>query len=94
MYDRTVHPIPEPTTSGLRYRLETLVGITGVKMAKYRSSLSVAFMSPLNVVWRPHLMGILWFEVGLFYSNYVRLESSHLQALLFGFSIGMYTCVA
>ncbi|KDQ22296.1 hypothetical protein PLEOSDRAFT_1023405, partial [Pleurotus ostreatus PC15] len=37
IYDRTVVPIPSrrPTT-GRRYRVETLVGITGVKMSKYR----------------------------------------------------------
>lgn len=34
MYDRDVVPFPERPTTGLRYRVETLIGITGVKMAK------------------------------------------------------------
>ncbi|PBK67375.1 MFS general substrate transporter, partial [Armillaria solidipes] len=66
MYDRTVKPIPEPHTTGLRYRIETLVGITGVKMAKYRISWTESILSPINVVWRPHLLGILFFEGILF----------------------------
>ncbi len=66
MYDRTVKPIPEPPTSGLRYRIETLVGLTGIKMAKYRVSWTESILSPINVVWRPHLLGILLFEGILF----------------------------
>ncbi|KAK0220215.1 major facilitator superfamily domain-containing protein [Armillaria fumosa] len=66
MYDRTVKPIPEPPTSGLRYRIETLVGITGIKMARYRVSWTESILSPINVVWRPHLLGILLFEGTLF----------------------------
>ncbi|KAK0452396.1 major facilitator superfamily domain-containing protein [Armillaria borealis] len=66
MYDRTVKPVPEPHTTGLRYRIETLVGITGIKMAKYRVSWTESILSPINVVWRPHLLGILLFEGILF----------------------------
>ncbi|KAF8156654.1 MFS general substrate transporter [Crassisporium funariophilum] len=66
MYDRTVRPIPEPTTTGLRYRIETLIGITGVKMQKYRISWTQSIMSPLHLVWRPHLLMILIFEGMLF----------------------------
>ncbi|PBK81160.1 MFS general substrate transporter [Armillaria gallica] len=66
MYDRTVKPIPEPPTSGFRYRIETLVGITGIKMARYRVSWTESILSPINVVWRPHLLGILLFEGTLF----------------------------
>ncbi|KAK0495897.1 major facilitator superfamily domain-containing protein [Armillaria luteobubalina] len=66
MYDRTVKPIPEPPTSGLRYRIETLVGVTGIKMARYRVSWTESIFSPINVVWRPHLLGILLFEGTLF----------------------------
>jgi hypothetical protein len=65
MYDRTVKPIPEPTTTGLRYRIETLIGITGVKMQKYRMSWTQAILAPLNLVWRPHLILILVFEVSI-----------------------------
>ncbi|KAK0215608.1 major facilitator superfamily domain-containing protein [Armillaria fumosa] len=66
MYDRIVKPIPEPPTSGFRYRIETLVGITGIKMARYRVSWTESILSPINVVWRPHLLGILLFEGTLF----------------------------
>lgn len=63
MYDRTVKPIPRRPTQGLRYRIETLVGVTGLKMARYRASWSSAIWSPLHVLWRPHLLGVLFFEV-------------------------------
>lgn len=63
LFDRTVRPIPERPTTGLRYRIETLTGITGVKMAKYRVSWLESVISPLNVVWRPHLLMVLVFEV-------------------------------
>ncbi|KAL0958247.1 hypothetical protein HGRIS_000401 [Hohenbuehelia grisea] len=66
MYDRTVKPIPPRPTTGLRYRIETLIGITGSKMAKYRTSWKESILSPLNVVWRPHLLAILFFEALLF----------------------------
>ncbi|PBK81144.1 MFS general substrate transporter [Armillaria gallica] len=66
MYDRTVKPVPEPPSTGLRYRIETLVGITGIKMAKYYVSWTESILSPTNVVWRPHLLGVLLFEGVLF----------------------------
>jgi len=66
IYDRTVRPIPEPATTGLRYRIETLLGITGWKMSKYRISWTKSILSPFNVVWRPHLLMILIFEGMLF----------------------------
>ncbi|KAJ7347580.1 MFS general substrate transporter [Mycena albidolilacea] len=66
MYDRGVKPIPEPPTKGLRYRVETLLGITGLKMTKYRDSWSRAISSPFRIVWRPQLIGILVFEGMMF----------------------------
>jgi hypothetical protein len=63
MYDRTVKPIPQPPSTGMRYRIESLIGITGIKMAKYRSSWHEIIFSPFNIVWRPHLFGVLIFEV-------------------------------
>ncbi|EJF58944.1 MFS general substrate transporter [Dichomitus squalens LYAD-421 SS1] len=68
MYDRKLpnpHPIPRPQ-SRLRYRIETLLGITGARMAKYRDSWRQAVFSILNVVWRPHLLMILLFEALVF----------------------------
>jgi hypothetical protein len=66
MYDRTLKPIPPRPTTGLRYRIETLIGITGIKMAKYRSSWSEVVFSPVKILWRPHLLGALIFE-GIFF---------------------------
>ncbi|EDR01960.1 uncharacterized protein LACBIDRAFT_310240 [Laccaria bicolor S238N-H82] len=66
MYDRTVKPIPEAPTGGLRNRIETLIGLTGARMSKYRASWAESILTPLNVVWRPHLLMILIFEAMLF----------------------------
>jgi MFS family permease len=67
MYDRKYDPIPEPAAQGgLRYRIESLIGITGYRMAKYRVSWSDAILSPLKVVWRPHLLTVLVFEAMVF----------------------------
>jgi MFS family permease len=66
IYDRTVKPIPVPPTTGLRYRIETLIGITGLKMQKYRVSWSESIMTPLNLIWRPQLWTIMLFEGALF----------------------------
>ncbi|KAF5351077.1 hypothetical protein D9756_008452 [Leucocoprinus leucothites] len=67
IYDRTVRPtIPEPETTGLRYRIETLTGITGWKMAKYRVSWWQSTVAILHVLWRPHLFFVLVFEAMLF----------------------------
>ncbi|KAH7871434.1 MFS general substrate transporter [Lentinula edodes] len=67
MYDRTISPIPEPAAQGgFRYRFESLVGISGYKMAKYRVSWQDAILSPFKVVWRPHLLIILIFEAMVF----------------------------
>ncbi|KAI0039708.1 MFS general substrate transporter, partial [Auriscalpium vulgare] len=40
MYDRKVKPIPPRPSHGLRYRVETLLGVTGAKMAKHRATWS------------------------------------------------------
>ena len=63
MYERGVRNVSSRSRSGLRYRIETLVGITGVKMAKYRATWFEAFSAPFKLVWRPHLLSILTFEV-------------------------------
>ncbi|KAG6849252.1 hypothetical protein H0H93_010001 [Arthromyces matolae] len=66
LYDRTLQPVPPRPTSGLRYRIETLVGITGVKMAKYRATWADAVSGPLQVIWRPHVWTVLIFEGAIF----------------------------
>ncbi|KAK2459613.1 hypothetical protein APHAL10511_008368 [Amanita phalloides] len=66
MYDRAVRPIPEAPAKGLRARIETLVGITGYRMAKYRPSWRKVIWSPFDVVWRPHALSMLIFEGAMF----------------------------
>jgi hypothetical protein len=67
MYDRGVKGLPPPpppsSSNGLRYRIETLVGITGFKLAKYRATWQEVITAPFKLFWRPHLLGILVFEV-------------------------------
>ena len=64
MYDRHL-PNPKPLLkqNKLRGRLNDLIGITGYRMARYRQSWKEVVFAPLNVVWRPHLLSILLFEV-------------------------------
>ncbi|GAA5924151.1 uncharacterized protein JCM15063_005558 [Sporobolomyces koalae] len=59
MYDRDIVPVPKRPTTGLRYRIETLLGITGWKMSKYRCSWGECLTSWLDVVWRPHVVLML-----------------------------------
>ena len=66
MYDRTLKPIPRCPSPSLRYRIETVLGTTGIRMAKYRMNLWDAFLEFLRLVWRPHLLGMLIFEAALF----------------------------
>ena len=63
MYDRGVKHLPPRPTNDLRYRIETLVGVTGSRLAKYRATWFGAISAPFKLVWRPHLLCILAFEV-------------------------------
>lgn len=64
MFDRPTKALPEqPPKKGLRYRVETLLGLTGLKLARERASWSEVAMAPLRIIWRPHLLSILVFEV-------------------------------
>jgi len=65
-YDRRLNNASLRQSTGFRYRLETLVGITGLRMAKYRTSWSDSIFSPLRIVWRPHLLAVLLFEAMVF----------------------------
>ncbi|PIL27344.1 MFS general substrate transporter [Ganoderma sinense ZZ0214-1] len=68
MYDRHLanpHPLDRPSST-LRYRVEMLVGATGLRMARFRPSWKTVALAPLKVVWRPHLFAILWYEGVLF----------------------------
>ncbi|GAA5996418.1 hypothetical protein JCM5350_005464, partial [Sporobolomyces pararoseus] len=64
MYDRDVVPIPERPTTGLRYRIETLLGITGWKMSQYRCSWKECLFSWIDVLWRPHAL-LMYIYVGV-----------------------------
>ncbi|KAI0284707.1 MFS general substrate transporter [Russula aff. rugulosa BPL654] len=66
IYDRGLKDLPSRPTSSLQYRIEMLIGITGVKMAKYRATWYEAVSAPFRLFWRPHLLGILVFEALLF----------------------------
>src|SRR5579863_6816289 len=63
MYDRGVKAIPPRPADCLHYRIETLVGVTGNKMAKYRATWGEAISAPFKLFWRPHLLSIMVFEV-------------------------------
>ena len=63
MYDRGVKDVPSRPADGLRYRIETLVGVTGSKLAKYRASWFEAISAPFKLFWRPHLLSIMVLEV-------------------------------
>ncbi|KIM76222.1 hypothetical protein PILCRDRAFT_12978 [Piloderma croceum F 1598] len=66
MYDRALNPVPQRPSTGMRYRIESLIGITGARMAKYRSSWYQIILSPLNLIWRPHLLAAVVFQ-GIFF---------------------------
>ncbi|KAJ3525684.1 hypothetical protein NM688_g8367 [Phlebia brevispora] len=68
LYDRSAaRPKSAPRSiSRLRHQTETLLGITGARLAKYRSSWSDVTSIWFRLVWRPHLFPILLFEAMLF----------------------------
>lgn len=91
LYDRKLanpRPIPRPS-SALLCRLQTLVGITGARMAKYRPTWREVTWIWFQLVWRPHLLGVLCFEVSDSTRSSIHASLITLQALLFGFSIGI-----
>lgn len=68
MYDRKLkdpRPFPVPANP-LRARLETLLGVTGWRMAQFRPSWTEVTSIWFRLIWRPHLLGILIFEAMLF----------------------------
>ncbi|BGP22109.1 mfs transporter [Rhodotorula toruloides] len=66
MYDRDVVPFPERHATGLKYRIDTLIGITGWKMRKYRCTWWQSISSVFDIVWRPHVFLMLVFVGFLF----------------------------
>lgn len=66
IYDRHMNPVPERHATGFRYRFDSLIGITGVRMAKYRPSLWAGVKSMFDVLWRPHALMMYIFVGWLF----------------------------
>ena len=73
IYDRDVKYFPPRPADGLRYRIETLVGVTGFKLAKYRTTWVEAISAPFKLFWRPHLLGVLIFEVPRYFTTEISL---------------------
>lgn len=64
MYDRTL-PNPRPIArppSRLRYRIESLIGVTGWRMARFRPPWRAVVLACASLAWRPHILSILIFE--------------------------------
>jgi len=69
MYDRSIRPIPKRPTTGLRYRIESLIGITGWKMRKYRIPLFQSALRPFQVLFKPQMfLSALWMGVAFGWS--------------------------
>ncbi|KAG1894641.1 MFS general substrate transporter [Suillus fuscotomentosus] len=66
MYDRHLASKPLQISTGLRYRFETLIGVTGYKMAKYRPRWPEVLLAPLDVAWRPQFFFVVLFEALVF----------------------------
>ncbi|THH26494.1 hypothetical protein EUX98_g7695 [Antrodiella citrinella] len=66
IYDRTSSNPRLFAKAGFLYRLQTLLGVTGVRMAKYRSSWAEVIFACINIIWRPHILMILIFEAAVF----------------------------
>ncbi|KAI0698164.1 MFS general substrate transporter [Cytidiella melzeri] len=68
MYDRRAN-IPKPVTrtdSAFLRKVKTLFGVTGARMAKFRPSWADVSLIWVQLTWRPHVFGILFFEAMLF----------------------------
>ncbi|GHJ89596.1 hypothetical protein NliqN6_5998 [Naganishia liquefaciens] len=90
MFDRHLDPIPEKPTTGMRYRIETLVGINAAKMSRYRPSIFQGVLDIVNLVWRPqcilplfYVMLTFGFGIGINVTNAVFVASP--PPLGFGF---------
>jgi len=93
LFDRGVKGLPPRPADSLIYRFETLVGVTGVKLAKYRVTWLETLSTPFKLIWRPHLLLILILEavlysfcIGIFVTNAVFLGSPR----PFGFGFSQY----
>ncbi|TFK39737.1 MFS general substrate transporter [Crucibulum laeve] len=65
MYNRYEQPVP-PIQRTFTTRLMILLGITGIRNVKPNPTWSEVVISPLKVLWRPHMLSILLFEAMVF----------------------------
>jgi len=93
LFDRGVKDLPPRAADGLSYRFETLIGVTGFKLAEYRPTWFEVLSTPFKLIWRPHLLSILVFEavvysfcIGIFVTNAIFLGSPR----PFGFGFSQY----
>lgn len=95
LFDRGVKDLPPRRADSLSYRFETLVGVTGFNLAKYRITWLQAIATPFKLIWRPHLLLILILEVRPYfqYRDPIRGQLSPAQAVLYSFCIGIFVCV-
>lgn len=63
LYDRNLKPSHGTQQKGFVHRVQTLIGITGARMAKYRPVWRTVVLGTVNLIWRPHFLSILIFEV-------------------------------
>jgi len=77
-YDRHLHPVPQRPSHGLRYRIETLLGITGLKMAKYRPSWFICAAEMFMIIIKPaillpliYILVVFGFGIGINVTNAV-----------------------
>ncbi|OSX63261.1 hypothetical protein POSPLADRAFT_1139517 [Postia placenta MAD-698-R-SB12] len=64
LYDRSLpdpRPIPRPRSRVLN-RFQSLVGVSGWRMAQYRPRWRTVVFGCINLIWRPHILSILIFE--------------------------------
>lgn len=66
MYDRRLVSKPPRTSTGLRYRIETLIGVTGYNMSKFRPRWPEVLLASLDVAWRPQFFFVVLFEAFVF----------------------------
>ncbi|THU91413.1 MFS general substrate transporter [Dendrothele bispora CBS 962.96] len=81
IYDRKASTHPN-YSQGFLARLKALVGITGWQLAGSGPSWKEVFLAPVNLLWRPHLVGIyvllameFGFSVGINITNTIFLQS-------------------
>lgn len=77
-YDRHIHPVPARPSKGLRYRIQTLIGITGWQMRKYRPSWFICVAETFMILYKPavllpliYVLVVFGFGIGINVTNAV-----------------------